>query len=172
MSEMNSRTLFQASASPVFKVYNSGAPDGTLLLDALLFRNVCTTIGDVEQDNIELPASVLPTAKKMPASPASPRSKDSKPLYSSRIVLTTYPGSASVNPLPMNWGAKDPQTRGPIVASRQPQSLPLRNAIGAFGGAYSIYRSLAIAMGELDPHHKPNLINTEPVIEIGPFPSW
>jgi hypothetical protein len=72
----------------------------------------------------------------------------------------------------MNWGAKDPQVRGPIVASRQPQSLPLRNAIGAFGGAYSIYRSLAIAMGELDPHHKPNLINTEPVIEIGPFPSW
>lgn len=46
----------------------------------------------------------------------------------------------------MNWGASDPQARGPIVASRQPKSLPLRNAIGAFGGAYSIYRSLAIAM--------------------------
>ena len=46
----------------------------------------------------------------------------------------------------MNWGAKDPHARGPIVASRIPQCLPLRNAIGAFGGAYSIYRSLAIAM--------------------------
>lgn len=153
--EMNNRTLFQAAASPVFKVYNTGAADG-----------------DVEQDEIALPASVMP-AKRVAASPTSPKSsKDGKPLYSSRIVLTTYPGSASVRPLPMNWGAKDSQTRGPIVASRQPQSLPLRNAIGAFGGAYSIYRSLAIAMGELDPHHKPNLINTEPVIEIGPFPSW
>ncbi len=44
--------------------------------------------------------------------------------------------------------------------------------LGAHGGAYSIYRSLAIAMGELDALHKPNLINTEPVVNIGPFPSW
>jgi GTP cyclohydrolase II len=27
-------------------------------------------------------------------------------------------------------------------------------------------------MGELNPHHKPNLVNTEPVISIGPYPSW
>ncbi len=58
------------------------------------------------------------------------------------------------------------------MASRLPLSLPLRNAIGAYGGAYSTYRSLAIAMGELDPHHKPDLHNTEPVVHFGPFSSW
>lgn len=95
-----------------------------------------------------------------------------KPLYNNRITLTTYPGGANVNPIPMNWGAKDPQDRGPIVSSRHPQSLALRNAIGAHGGSYSVYRALAIAMGELDAHHKPNLQNTEPVVNWGPFPSW
>ena len=27
-------------------------------------------------------------------------------------------------------------------------------------------------MGELPPNHKPNLYNTEPVVKIGPYPSW
>ncbi|KAJ2998847.1 Uracil-regulated protein 1 [Globomyces sp. JEL0801] len=79
---------------------------------------------------------------------------------------------ASVNPIPLAWGAKTAQTRGPIVASRHPKSLALRNAIGAFGGAYSIYRALAVAMGELDPHHRPDLYNTEPVVNFQPQPSW
>ncbi|KAI9208445.1 GTP cyclohydrolase N terminal-domain-containing protein [Polychytrium aggregatum] len=93
-------------------------------------------------------------------------------LYNHRIVLTTYPGQVGVNPIPLIWGASEPEVRGPIVCSRIPESLKLRNAIGAHGGSYSVYRALAIAIRELEPHHKPNLHNTYPVVQIGPFPSW
>lgn len=49
----------------------------------------------------------------------------------------------------MNWGAADPDERGPIVVSRLPSSFKIRNAIGAYSGSYSIYRGLAVAMGDL-----------------------
>lgn len=39
----------------------------------------------------------------------------------SKIILTTHPGQAGVDPVPMNWGAKDPTVRGP-------GRLPLYNA--------------------------------------------
>ncbi|KAI8928607.1 GTP cyclohydrolase N terminal-domain-containing protein [Entophlyctis helioformis] len=95
-----------------------------------------------------------------------------QPLYNHRIVLTTYPGQVGINPIPLAWGSIDPQTRGPIVASRNQASLRLRNAIGAHGGSYSIYRALAVAIRQLEPSHKPDLTNTEPVVQIGPYPSW
>ncbi|KAL2915185.1 Uracil-regulated protein 1 [Polyrhizophydium stewartii] len=105
------------------------------------------------------------------ASGVSPQGQQ-PPLYNHRIVLTTYPGQVGINPIPLNWGSRDPHERGPIVASRHHGSLRLRNAIGAHGGAYSVYRALAVAIRELEPSHKPNLANTEPVIHFGPFPSW
>lgn len=55
-------------------------------------------------------------------------------LYNHRIILTTYPGQVGVNPTPMTWGSSDPAVRGPIIASRQPASIKLRNAVGAHGG--------------------------------------
>jgi len=48
----------------------------------------------------------------------------------------------------------------------------MRNAIGALGGSYSVYRALAIAIGELDPMHKPDFYNTQPPVQIGPYASW
>ena len=93
-------------------------------------------------------------------------------LYANRIILTTYPGQTGILPIGMVWGAADPLVRGPIVASRHPDSIKIRNATGAHGGSYSIYRALAVAMGELPPTHRPNLQNTYPVVNIGPFPSW
>jgi hypothetical protein len=50
--------------------------------------------------------------------------------------------------------------------------MKLRNSIGAHGGSYSVYRALAIAIRELEPSHRPNLRNTEPVVQIGPHASW
>jgi GTP cyclohydrolase II len=47
-----------------------------------------------------------------------------------------------------------------------------RNVIGAHGGAYSIYRALAVSSGTLDPNARPDLTDTGPVIEIGPHPQW
>jgi GTP cyclohydrolase II len=44
--------------------------------------------------------------------------------------------------------------------------------IGAHGGAYSIYRALAVSSGTLNAGVKPDLTNTNPVIDIGPHPQW
>lgn len=72
----------------------------------------------------------------------------------------------------MQWGAQDPKTRGPVVPSRLPPSIKLRNAIGAHSGSYSIYRALSIALGNLNPTHKPSYVNTEPPVSIPPQPAW
>ncbi len=93
-------------------------------------------------------------------------------MYNHRIVLTTYPGQLGSNPFPLNWGSMDPQTRGPIMVSRHPDSLKSRNAIGAHGGSYCIYRALAVAIGELSPNHRPDFFNTQPPLSLGPFPQW
>ncbi|KAE8213217.1 hypothetical protein CF327_g3248 [Tilletia walkeri] len=94
--------------------------------------------------------------------------------YSSRIILASHPGQTGIRPLPLRWGggSQDPRERGPVVASRHPNSIRVRNAVGAYGGSYAIYRALSIAMGQLDPNHRPDYTNTEPPFEILPNPSW
>lgn len=76
-----------------------------------------------------------------------PASLESKSGFTSRIILTyvqvlasskslathiqsfsrTYPKQIGINPLPMNWGAADPQERGPVVVSRYPSTIRRRN---------------------------------------------
>ncbi|MCJ1392355.1 Uracil-regulated protein 1 [Xylographa bjoerkii] len=90
----------------------------------------------------------------------------------SRIILTTYPGQSGIDPLKMHWGHVDPMQRGPVVVSRNHSTIRRRNAIGAHGGSYSIYHALAVASKDLDVDHKPDFTNTEPAVNIGPFPQW
>lgn len=70
----------------------------------------------------------------------------------------------------MNWGAANPLERGPVIATVKHGGQ--RNAIGAHGGGYSIYTALAVAAGELNPSHIPNLFQTQPVCDLGPHDSW
>lgn len=86
------------------------------------------------------------------------------------ISLTTHDGEFGSNPVPMNWGNPDPAVRGPVIATVKHGGQ--RNAIGAHGGGYCIYTALAVACGELNPNHIPNLKKTEPTDDFGPFPSW
>jgi hypothetical protein len=102
-----------------------------------------------------------------PGPTASPKSG-----FTSRIVLTTYPKQIGVKPFPMEWGHPDPQVRGPVTVSRAASTIGKRNAIGAHGGSYSIYYALAMASKELTPDHKPDYTNTQPAVDIGPFPQW
>ena len=44
--------------------------------------------------------------------------------------------------------------------------------IGTHSGSYSVYRALSIAKGDLSVTHKPDLTNTQPVVDIGPHPQW
>ncbi|CAK7270001.1 Uracil-regulated protein 1 [Sporothrix epigloea] len=119
-------------------------------------------------DGITSDAPIEETA--LASSPSSPTLSGSK--LSSRIVLTTYPKQIGINPFPMNWGAQDPTERGPIVVSRASSTIRRRNAIGAHGGSYSIYYALAVASQQLNAEHRPDFTNTEPAVNVGPFPQW
>jgi GTP cyclohydrolase II len=86
------------------------------------------------------------------------------------IVLTSHPGTAGNTTAKVEWGAADPQARGPVVATLNNPGG--RNAIGTHAGAYSLYRALAIAAGQMKPDHRADLTNTAPADVIGPFPQW
>lgn len=86
------------------------------------------------------------------------------------VSLTTHSGQFGSNPIEMNWGAADPTERGPVIATVKHGGQ--RNAIGAHGGGYCVYTALAVAAGELNPLHIPNLGTTFPTDKFGPFQSW
>ncbi|MEM8852875.1 MAG: GTP cyclohydrolase II [Pseudomonadota bacterium] len=86
------------------------------------------------------------------------------------IRLTSHPGSGKKLRFPINWGAKDPRERGPIVGTVTETAD--RNVIGTHGGSYSLYRALAVTSGALNPIRRPDLTNTAPTFQFGPFPSW
>jgi GTP cyclohydrolase II len=71
---------------------------------------------------------------------------------------------------PLRWGAANARERGPVVGTITAGTD--RNAIGAHGGSYALYRALAVSAGTLNPIVRPDLTNTAPVVEIGPFPQW
>ncbi|MBL8714302.1 MAG: GTP cyclohydrolase II [Alphaproteobacteria bacterium] len=88
---------------------------------------------------------------------------------SGHIVLTSHPPRDSKVPK-ITWGAPTLKERGPIIASMSDHQGS--NVIGAYSGAYSVYRAVAVAIGALDPLHVPDLTNTKPAEPIGPFPQW
>lgn len=45
----------------------------------------------------------------------------------SRIILTTYPGQSGIDPIKMDWGNMDAKARGPVVVSRQYDTVRRRN---------------------------------------------
>lgn len=86
------------------------------------------------------------------------------------IVLTSHPPTGENKPPEIIWGAATPKERGPVIGGIREGSF--RNVVGTHSGSYGLYRALAIAAGTLDPVHKPDLTNTRPSTEIGPFPQW
>lgn len=89
---------------------------------------------------------------------------------SGHIRLTSHPSGDKPHKYPLKWGAESAQARGPVIGSTTARGH--RNVIGAHGGAYSIYRALAVSSGALDPNSRPDLKDTEPVIELGPQRQW
>jgi GTP cyclohydrolase II len=86
------------------------------------------------------------------------------------IRLTSHPGAGTPSRFPIHWGAARARERGPVIGTVTAGAD--RNAIGAHGGAYALYRALAICAGALNPIVRPDLTNTTPLIETGPFPQW
>lgn len=57
----------------------------------------------------------------------------------SRIILTTYPGQAGIDPITMNWGHQDPSLRGPVVVSRSQSTIRRRNGMVALSSCSFIF---------------------------------
>jgi GTP cyclohydrolase II len=86
------------------------------------------------------------------------------------IVLTSHPGRLDQRGPKIESGAADPSVRGPIIGSVKHPSK--RNVIGTHSGSYAVYRALAVAAGQLNADHVPDLTNTAPIVPIGPHPQW
>ncbi|MGI9406846.1 MAG: GTP cyclohydrolase II, partial [Hyphomicrobiaceae bacterium] len=86
------------------------------------------------------------------------------------IVLTSHRPTGGATGRGLEWGAATAEERGPVIGGLN--SPAERNVIGVHSGSYGIYRALAVASGSLDPIHRPDLTNTDPTDEIGPFPQW
>ncbi len=86
------------------------------------------------------------------------------------IVLASHPHVHGPQPVPVVWGAEDPLMRGPLIGTVT--NATQRNVIGTHAGSYSVYRAVAVAAGALDPLRRPDLTNTSPTNQIGPFPQW
>mmetsp|Transcript_20606 Transcript_20606/g.49186 ORF Transcript_20606/g.49186 Transcript_20606/m.49186 type:complete len:471 (+) Transcript_20606:210-1622(+) len=84
------------------------------------------------------------------------------------VVLTTHPRRGC--PISIKWGAKSAAERGPVIATTT--LTKFRNAIGTHNGSYSVYRSIAVASGKMDPLFRPDLHNTSSPVLIPPSPSW
>lgn len=89
---------------------------------------------------------------------------------SSHVILASHTNLRYKETLPIEWGAKDPLKRGPVVASRT--NAQARNAIGTHSGSYTVYRALSIASGKFSNTHKPDLNNTQSPVKIGPYEQW
>jgi GTP cyclohydrolase II len=86
------------------------------------------------------------------------------------IRLTSHPSGGKPHKFPIVWGASTARARGAVIGSTTARGH--RNVIGAHGGAYSIYRALAVSSGTLDPNARPDLKDTGPVVEMGPHAQW
>jgi GTP cyclohydrolase II len=86
------------------------------------------------------------------------------------IRLTSHPGAGAPGRFPVAWGAATAQARGPVIGAALAGAD--RNAVGAHGGAYALYRALAISAGALNPLVRPDLTDTTPVVPVGPHPQW
>ncbi|KAG8935551.1 Uracil-regulated protein 1 [Tulasnella sp. 419] len=122
-----------------------------------------------DSESALIPSALPPSMERTTSGQVKEREKT---LYPQRIIITTYPDQTGIKPYKLQWGAPSAAERGPIICSRVITSIKLRNAIGAHSGSYSIYRALAIAIGTLDPNHKPSYALTEPPVEIPPNPAW
>jgi GTP cyclohydrolase II len=86
------------------------------------------------------------------------------------IRLTSHSAGGKPHRFPIHWGAATARARGPVIGSITARAH--RNVIGAHGGAYSIYRALAVSSGALNPAARADFKDTGPLIDIGPYESW
>lgn len=79
-----------------------------------------------------VPSSLLPTEpvdRRTPSPGTSSNAGARRSSLSSKITLTSYPGQAGVDSIPLHWGNSDPSVRGPVVVGRGPGTIGRRNGM-------------------------------------------
>ncbi len=94
----------------------------------------------------------------------------SQPLFPQIHSVRTKPRLIPSRHTPILWGAHSPLDRGAIFGTLTQRSQ--RNVIGTHGGSYSVYRALSVASGQLDPQHRAELEDTQPLVQIPPNAAW
>jgi len=85
------------------------------------------------------------------------------------VILSSHSNQVG-SAIGINWGARDPLERGPVVGTIANKTD--RNVIGTHGGSYTVYRALSIASGHFPSDHRPDLTHTDPAVVIEPHSSW
>ena len=80
------------------------------------------------------------------------------------IRLTSHPGSGAPPRFPIRWGAPTARERGPVIGT---VTAANRDAIGAHGGSYALYRALAVSAGALNPISRPDFTIPRPPADMG-----
>jgi hypothetical protein len=117
VDKINGRVNMLAGIKQIKDEAARDAANGVLSKDKLKDTESEKTVEAVSQQYEQPPASV----------DAPPRRSSVSKI--SKIMLTSYPGQAGVDPLPMEWGSKDPALRGPVVVSRHPNTIRRRNGM-------------------------------------------
>jgi hypothetical protein len=115
VDKINGRVNMLAGIKQIKDEAASEAANGTLNVEKLNGTESGKTVEAVSQQYEQPPSNVDAQPRRGSVSKTS------------KIILTSYPGQAGVDPLPMEWGAKDPAVRGPVVVSRHANTIRRRN---------------------------------------------
>lgn len=126
VDKINGRVNMLAGIKQIKDEAASEAANGTLGVEKAKDAESSKTVEAVSQQYDQPPANVDSPPRRASVSKIS------------KIILTSYPGQAGVDPLPMEWGAKDPAVRGPVVVSRHANTIRRRN--GMFIYSHLLYR--------------------------------
>ena len=117
VDKINGRVNMLAGIKQIKDEAASEAANGTLTKDKATEAESGKTVEAVSEQYEQPPSNAEAQPRRTSVSKVS------------KIILTSYPGQAGVDPLPMEWGAKDPAVRGPVVVSRHPNTIRKRNGM-------------------------------------------
>lgn len=103
--------------------------DGAASDPTVMNGKSAVTNGEQESPSPKPLDNVSAAREQNNASPGTFEVQPRRTSVSSKIILTSYPGQSGVDPLPMDWGNKDPNLRGPVVVSRHPSTIKRRNGM-------------------------------------------
>jgi hypothetical protein len=119
IDKINGRVNMLAGIKQIKDEAASQAANGTLDVSKANEVDSSKAVEAVSEQYDQPPANVEVPARRVSVSKTS------------KIILTSYPGQAGVDPLPMEWGAKDPAVRGPVVVSRHANTIRRRNGMSS-----------------------------------------